>query len=71
MPNMVRTLRGDRAVADQVIAEVEDSLWLAEHDRAVAAKALREAASDQRIVGTEAQGWLYFIAEEVENGDEQ
>jgi len=30
MPNMLRTLKGDRQLADQIIGEVEDSLWLAE-----------------------------------------
>ena len=30
MPNLLRTLKGDRQLADQIIDEVEDSIWLAE-----------------------------------------
>lgn len=44
MPNMLRVLGGgNRALADQVIAEVEDSLWLAEHEAAKWMKALVDA----------------------------
>ena len=44
MPNILR--HGiPQHIADQVIADVEDSLWLAAHDAEVEARALDEAAT--------------------------
>ena len=60
MPNMLRSLGGDRALADQIIAEVEDSLWLAAHDAEVAAKVLDEA-----IKALEKEGWFSPSIEKI------
>jgi len=40
---MLRTLKGDRQLADQIIGEVEDSLWLAEEVERRVAEARAEA----------------------------
>ena len=46
MPNMLRTLKGDRQLADQIIGEVEDSIWLAEVVARRVAEAKAEALND-------------------------
>lgn len=49
MPNMLRYVPRD--VADQIIADVEDSLWLAEHDEASEARAVSAEATVDRVRG--------------------
>ena len=56
MSNILRVLGGNRALADQVIAEVEDSLWLATHDDAAARQQVtldkvRQYAKDREAYG--------------------
>lgn len=54
MANMLRVLGGNRALADQVIAEIEDSLWLAAHDAEVARQ---QAEHDARIADEQGHLW--------------